>query len=89
MTVKELLKELERLPKSYEIIVALEPFPAHPDMPPVVFSKIKGSHSQHVGHPECISAFMLGAAANKEMKCVYLFGCAVPKDSAACVHGDN
>jgi hypothetical protein len=76
--VKELIAQLSKLPKTYEVVLCLEAMPEHPELPP--------DHNQHF---ESVSAFVFNTGADKEHKCVYIFGCAEPKDVALTQHGNN
>jgi hypothetical protein len=75
VTVKKLIAELSKLPKGFDVVVCLHPLPP-PGFPitPTI---------------ETMSSFMFGAAANKEEKLVYVFGCALPRDPVKEPHGKN
>jgi hypothetical protein len=74
MTVNKLILELQKLPGTYEVVVALHALP-----PPVLPISIK---------LECMSADISSAVANTEEHVAYIFGFALPnpvKDP----HGKN
>jgi hypothetical protein len=77
MTVSELIRELSKLPKTYEVVVCLAPMEENPDLmnPDDMF--------------QTMSSFLYSTDVDEEEKLAFIFGVAIPNDSPKAVYGDN
>jgi hypothetical protein len=78
MIVSELIEELSKLPKSYEVVVVLAPFESPDHIAPDELDTMT------------MSAVIHSTSGNDKGKCVYIFGVATPiEDSPRAIYGDN